>query len=73
MLQKFKEKIVAENLLDNFNRYNDVYLLSYLRARKFDLDKTYLMFSDFIKWRVANDVENIEVSFFVKKNNFSEL
>jgi hypothetical protein len=26
-----------------------------------DLDKTYLMFSNFIKWRKENDVENIEV------------
>lgn len=32
-------------------QYDDYYMLRYLRARKFDLDKTKLMFNNFIAWR----------------------
>lgn len=43
--------------------YDDYYLLRFLRARKFDMDKTKLMFNNFIEWRKENDVDNIlEVS-----------
>ena len=43
--------------------YDDPYLLRFLRARKFDIAKTQLMFNDFIKWRKENDVDNIMVLF----------
>jgi hypothetical protein len=44
--------------------YDDHYLLRFLRARKFDMDKTKLMFDNFQQWRRENDVDNIlEVSF----------
>jgi len=42
-------------------------LLRFLRARKFDWEKTKLMFDNFIKWRVDNDVDNVLLSF-----NFEE-
>ena len=43
--------------------YDDYYFLRFLRARKFDMDKTKLMFNNFIEWRKENDVDNImEVS-----------
>ncbi len=61
MLQKFKDKIASENLTDLAN-YNDLYLLRFLRARKFDLDKTYLMFKNFINWRAENNVDQMEVN-----------
>ena len=40
--------------------YDDTYLLRFLRARKFDIPKTEIMFKNFIKWRVDNDIDNIE-------------
>jgi hypothetical protein len=71
-LQTFKEMILKNGLLENFAHYDDIYLLRFLRARKFDLDKTYLMFKAFIDWRKENDVDNIEVLEFLKKINFLE-
>lgn len=69
-LEKFRDKILSEGILPNLDKFDDLYLLRFLRARKFDLDKTYLMFSNFIKWRKENDVENIEVKKLFKKYQF---
>lgn len=66
-LEKFRDKILSEGILPNLEQFDDLYLLRFLRARKFDVDKTYLMFSNFIKWRKENDVENIEVKMLFKK------
>ncbi len=64
-LTQFKEKILKEQLLTDFDTYKDDYLLRFLRARKFDIDKSYIMFGDFIKWRKEFETDNIEVN-----NNF---
>ena len=46
--------------------YDDYYMLRFLRARKFDMDKTKLMFNNFLTWRKEHDVDNIlEVMFRV--------
>lgn len=45
--------------------YDDPYLLRFLRARKFDIHKTQIMFVDFIKWRKENDVDNINVNIYI--------
>lgn len=34
-------------------------MLRFLRARKFDMEKTILMFTTFIDWRKENDVDNV--------------
>jgi hypothetical protein len=39
--------------------YDDYYMLRFLRARKFDMEKTILMFNNFMQWRKDNDVDNI--------------
>ncbi len=61
-LEKFKEKILNENLLTEFSYFDDLYLLRFLRARKFDLDKSFLMFSNFLKWRKDFGTDNIKVN-----------
>jgi hypothetical protein len=60
-LQNFKEKLLNDNTLTDFSTYDDLYLLRFLRARKFDLTKTALMFETFLKWRTDNNVDEIEV------------
>jgi len=50
-LNNFKNRLVTENLGINFSIYNNPYLLRFLRARKFDLNKTWEMFINFLKWR----------------------
>jgi hypothetical protein len=64
-LEKFKEKILKENLLTEFGNYDDLYLLRFLRARKFDVEKSFLMFSNFLKWRKDLGVDNIKVSLLI--------
>ena len=52
-----------ENNIAQHPMYDDYYFLRFLRARKFDMDKTKLMFHNFLTWRIEHDVDNIcEVS-----------
>ena len=60
-LEKFKKKIVADHLGIDLSIYDDPYLLRFLRARKFDLDKSYLMFTSFLSWRKDYGTDEIEV------------
>ncbi len=61
-LEQFKKYIKDNNITDH-PQYDDYYLLRFLRARKFEMDKTILMFNTFMEWRKENDVDNIlEVS-----------
>lgn len=56
--------------------YDDAYLLRFLRARKFDLPKTQVMFNDFRKWREELNVDHIDVTFMLNNNQtfmFTEL
>jgi len=59
-LQKFKEQIQKENLVDDWVVYNDLFLLRLMRARKFDVAKVYEMFTNFLKWRKEAKVDEIE-------------
>lgn len=62
MLEEFRAYI-KDNKLTDHPQYDDYYLLRFLRARKFDMDKTKLMFTNFLDWRRDNDVDHvIEVS-----------
>ena len=62
MLEEFRAYI-KDNKLTDHPQYDDYYLLRFLRARKFDMDKTKLMFNNFLDWRRDNDVDHvIEVS-----------
>ena len=57
-LEEFRSHIKENNITDH-PQYDDYYLLRFLRARKFDMDKTKLMFHNFIEWRKTNDVDNV--------------
>lgn len=39
--------------------YDDYFRLRFLRARKFDMDKTKLMFNNALTWRRENEVDQI--------------
>eukprot|EP00057_Strongylocentrotus_purpuratus_P006351 XP_011660825.1 PREDICTED: SEC14-like protein 2 [Strongylocentrotus purpuratus] len=60
-LKKFKEN-VADILKPE---HNDVLLLRFLRARKFDLNKTEVMFRNDVTWRKENNIDTILETFEV--------
>lgn len=62
-LQTFKQQIQTENLEVNFDFYDDLYLLRFLRARKFDVNKTMIMFKKFLEWRKNEEVDKIREDF----------
>ena len=49
-LEVFRKYIKDNNITDH-PQYDDYYLLRFLRARKFDMEKTILMFNNFMNWR----------------------
>ena len=53
------KKYVKDNGITDHPMYDDYYMLRFLRARKFDMEKTILMFNNFMQWRKDNDVDNI--------------
>jgi len=52
-----------EHGLAQHPRYDDVYLLRFLRARRFLLDKTITMFTTFLKWREENEIDALITGF----------
>ena len=58
VLEEFK-KYLSDSNLGQHPMYDDYYLLRFLRGRKFDLEKTKLMFNNFLDWRKDNDVDNV--------------
>jgi hypothetical protein len=56
-LKKFRAEVQAMGIPDS--KFDDHYLLRFLRARKFDLAKTKEMWVNFIKWRKENGVDDI--------------
>ena len=62
-LQKWKEQLKTGNVIDNFEIYDDLFLLRFLRARKFDLEKTMEMFKKFLQWRIDMHVDELRESY----------
>ncbi len=67
VLKKFREKIVSDNICENPDIFKETFLLSYCRARKFDLEKMMIMFANYVKWRKENNVDEIEVIYYFIK------
>ena len=62
-LQKWKSQLKEGNVIDNFEIYDDLFLLRFLRARKFDLEKTMLMFKKFLQWRIDMNVDDLRENY----------
>ena len=62
----WKGQLKDEKVIDNFEVYDDLFLLRFLRARKFDLVKTMEMFKKFINWRVEKNVDDLRENFFLE-------
>ena len=63
-LVKLKEIILEKNILSDFSTFDNAYMLRFLRARKFDLEKSLAMFDEYIKWRKIKQVDKLLVNFF---------
>jgi len=59
-LEQFK-KLIAEESLTNDPRYDDYYLLRFLRARQFDIERTMKMFREFLDWRTEHRADEAMV------------
>ena len=62
-LQKWKTELKDGGVLDNFEIYDDLFLLRFLRARKFDLVKTMEMFKKFLQWRIDMKVDELRETY----------
>ena len=58
MLDYFRNYLKEEKVTEH-PMYDDYYLLRFLRARKFDWDKTKLMFENFLKWREEHEADTV--------------
>ena len=50
--------MIVEEDLTKDPRFDDHYLLRFLRAREFDLKETHKMFANFIEWREKHGANN---------------
>jgi len=70
VLSKFRERVKAMGCTNP--NYNDVYLLRFLRARKFDLEKTTDMWKNYITWRREKKVDEVAKYDFPELNEAKE-
>jgi hypothetical protein len=58
LLEKFKELLMVKDIKYNRVKYDSSYLIRFLRARRYDLSKTYEMFVNFLNWRKEINLDN---------------
>jgi len=63
-LEKFREIVKARNNGELDPKWDDAYLLRFLRARKFNLKDTEKMWTDFILWRQKNHVDTLVGNYY---------
>jgi hypothetical protein len=57
IIEKFKELLMVKDIKYNRIKYDNSYLIRFLRARKYDLSKTYEMFLNFLNWRKERNLD----------------
>ena len=65
-LQTWKAQLTDGKIIDNFEIYDDLFLLRFLRARKFDLEKTMEMFKKFLNWRIEKNVDDLRENYVLE-------
>jgi len=71
-LLKWKQRLSDEKLECDFE-WHDLFLLRFLRARKFDIKKTHEMFTKYLTWRVDDKVNEIEDWDFTEQMEIKEI
>ena len=59
-LQEWKQILISQSLVSDWVKYHDLFLLRFMRARKFDVKKVHEMFTTYLKWRTTENVDDIE-------------
>ena len=72
-LQEWKEMLKNENLVTDWETNHDLFLLRFMRARKFEVKKVHEMFVAYLKWFEDNDVKNIEKWEFTEQLSIKEV
>jgi len=67
VLIEFKQILLKENIIQNFDYFDDYYLLKFCRARDFIIKDIVEMFKNFINWRKKNDVDYICENFHFRE------
>ncbi len=63
-VKNFTQLLTSKNISYNSNKFNESYLVRFLKARKLDLNKALEMFTDFLEWRKKNEIDQIELTEF---------
>lgn len=58
-LVNFKRMILDKKIIKDFSEFDDPVLLRFLRARKFTLEKSLIMFENYLNWRRENNVDEL--------------
>ena len=69
VLIEFKQICIKDKIIQNFDYFDDYYLLKFCRARDFDLKEVVKIFQNFITWRKDNGVDYICENFYFKEYN----
>lgn len=56
---EFKSILLKRNIVSDFSLYHTLFLLRFLRARKFDLEESVKMLINYIEWRKSIDFDSI--------------
>jgi len=61
LINKFKELLKSKQVEIDYDYFDNYFFLKFLRARKLNLDKAFLMICDYLKWFYEHDGYNSQV------------